>query len=111
MPISNPINPTFDAPSSIIKSNSFGGQTTEIDNTEVVELIGINYNRSALTIINTGENTALIDVVEDIQATDYMFALPPGRFYEMPTQGIYIKEIYATTLTGSTTLAFRDFSS
>ncbi|GAX42442.1 hypothetical protein NIES4075_34430 [Tolypothrix sp. NIES-4075] len=109
MPLSNPSNQTTDISFPIARSNVFGGQGAEIDDTTTIELVGINLNRSALTIINVGGNTALIDLVADIQAPECMVSLSPGAYYEFPS-AIYTKQIYAKALEGSTLLVFRDFS-
>lgn len=109
MPLYTQPKITVEASSSVERTGSYGGNSIPVDDSATTKLVDVNLNRAGLTIINVGGNTALIDLVPDIQAPECMVSLPPDGYYELP-HPFYTKEVYAKSAEGSTLLVFRDFN-
>jgi hypothetical protein len=103
MPINNSLNITI--PSTVVTTTTATPITNSLSTTKTT--IPLNISRKGLTIFNPLSSTVYVDFGTDVTASDYMFKLDSGAYYEMP-QPIYTGAISMILASGTGSVEIRE---
>ncbi len=103
MPLSNP-----SSLSSSISSTTGTSLVNSLSGTASL-IAPANVSRKNLTIYNPLLETVYIDVSNAVTSTAYMVPLEPRAYFEFPSIGIYVGDVYAILATGTGSINITEF--
>jgi hypothetical protein len=91
VPLNNP--PTFNIQQPVASGAT---PTSAAASNTVASVVAANANRRGLSLWNSGNQTAFIDVANTVSSTNFQFRLEPGGHYELPAP-IYTGALFCIT--------------